>query len=276
MDRTPHRGTENDSKDILEEFEFRPLSEGLGFYKKAPSLDNSLDNLDNSLDKRFHDNRGTRDNFESSASQPPVITQPLPRKIQGTSSPEQTRGGKSGGSNPTELLKLRFPKRPDLIENSPIKTSLGKSPPTSSNLQPTIWDPGAVFLDSLLLIAFYLLCLIGLIVTTHVDFFASLSQPDEQKLVYWSLAALFGSLTWIYLVASRIFLGATPGEWVFDQQLGTNEQIGSDRYAIVVVGRTTLTLITGLFLVPLISFGLNRDFIGQWMGVELRKKTLDQ
>ena len=288
------------AKDVMDEFEFRPLSEGLGFYKKPTPAGETSSSRSSDL--------GRLAGSESLQGQPTIIP-PLPR-----------RKPLSGGPFSDSSLPgtLNFPKRPETLEDSPqgskalfrnkispdfvedqgpaefpfgdqqarSNPALKKGGPegsTSTNKAQgklvTHWtrsslDFSAMFLDGLLVIAFYLLCLIGLIVTTHVDFFASLSHPDEQGLVYISLAALFLCVVWIYQVSTRIFLGFSPGEWVSDLRLGTPDEFNHENYALKVVARATLNVLSGVVVFPLIGLAMRKDVIGRWISLEIKRKTL--
>ena len=131
----------------------------------------------------------------------------------------------------------------------------------------------ASLLDAMLITAASLLCLIILLVVTKVDLFANLYHPDTSNLVYWSLLTLVGGITWIYLVGNRVFLGYTPGEWVFDQRLGRPEEMGTTDYALKTVARASLTLLTGLIVFPIISLFTNEDDLGKLLGLELVRRS---
>lgn len=86
------------------------------------------------------------------------------------------------------------------------------------------------------------------------------------------MAAHFAALTWIYLVANRLFLGCTPGEWVFDQMLGNPDHVGNADYSLRVALRSTLIIATGVFILPIISLITGKDFVGQISGIHLFKR----
>jgi hypothetical protein len=92
-------------------------------------------------------------------------------------------------------------------------------------------------------------------------------------MIYLSLAALFVGTAWIYLVVNRVFLGCTPGEWVFDQRLGMPEETGTAFYCLQIIVRTSLIVLSGMVIFPLISAVLNQDVLGRWLGIEMMKKA---
>ena len=75
------------------------------------------------------------------------------------------------------------------------------------------------------------------------------------------------------MVATRLFLGFTAGEWVFDQRLGKPDQFGQGLYSAKVAFRSFLTIASGFVLFPALSTLFNRDLLGQLMGLELVKKA---
>jgi hypothetical protein len=110
-------------------------------------------------------------------------------------------------------------------------------------------------------------------VTTKVDLFTNLFNPDPDKMIYLSLIGLFAATTWIYLVLNRMFLGYTPGEWVFDQRIGKPEDTGSALYSLKVALRSTIVLATGFVVFPFLSFCAGTDILGSMTGAGLVKKT---
>mgnify|MGYP001572564110 FL=1 len=133
------------------------------------------------------------------------------------------------------------------------------------------WELQAGLLDMMLLTALILTSLISFLLVSKVDLFANLSNPDQDGMIYVSLVALFISFAWIYLVASRIFMGCTPGEWIYDQRMGRPEEFGSALYQIKVVFRSFLVVGTGFIVFPILSFLFRKDFLGKITGVELTK-----
>ena len=231
-------------EDPFEEFEFRPLSGGLGFYKNPAS--GSASSSTNAKKREI-------DSLE--------IRSPLPRT--------EEAGDEIIGRIPMQTPQLR-------IENPPAKKVGGveatKKIGKESLLVATIWEPTAVFLDAMLVAATFLSCLIVLILVTKVDLFAQLMRPDAETSLFATLILLLAFVSWAYLSVSRMFAGRTAGEWVVDQQVGTSEQQTEWSYSIRVLGRSLIVIATGWMLVPIFSFALNRDLAGLWTGAPLLRK----
>jgi hypothetical protein len=231
-----------------DDFEFKPLTEGLGFHKKSQEKATPKNQM----------------KFQADV-QDLTINPPLPRK-----GFDSTQNSKKPAPTTTvdEILKTLNEKRSvDFSDKAKLNE------PAAPVYKKASWDFSASLLDALLVTAASLLCLIILLVVTKVDLFANLYHPDAQGMVYWSLVALVAGITWIYLVGHRVFLGYTPGEWVFDQRLGKPEEFGTSQYALKAIARSTVVLVTGLIVFPIISFAMNQDYLGKLFGIELVKRA---
>ncbi len=255
----------NPSQNDQDDFEFKPLTEGLGFHKKTqdrikePIRDRSAE-IPQSLKAQIK--------FQSDLDM--TITPALPRKgfDSAQSLKRSTLNDSPGNSTVDDILKTLNEKRGlDISE----KTRLNQ--PAQVIFKHSPWDLSASLLDAMLITAATLLCLIVLLVVTRVDLFANLYRPDSSKMVYLSLLAMIAGITWIYLVANRVFNGQTPGEWVFDQRLGKPEELGTSDYALKAVARASLVLVTGFVIFPIISLFTNEDTLGKLLGLELFRRS---
>lgn len=160
-------------------------------------------------------------------------------------------------------------------DSTSVKSNLNpQTQPSKSNEthKPAAWEVAASLLDAMLIVAATLLCLIFLLVITRVDLFSNIYNPDPNGMIYLSLVALVATISWIYLVCNRVFLGYTPGEWVFDQRLGTPEDMNTTQYALKTAYRSALVIFTGFIIFPMISFAMNDDILGKVTGLRLFKK----
>lgn len=231
-----------------DDFQFRPLTDGLGFQgKEVPKKAQPL--------------------FQNSDFADLEVRAPLPRKpfdLDETPTPQKTPA-----STVDEILKTLNEKR-SFDFNEKGRDILRQEAPIQ--YKKTTWEISASLLDGMLVTALTLLCLISLLMITKVDLFANLYNPDSQYMIYWGLGALVATITWSYLVFTRLFMNATPGEWVFDQQLGTHQQQGTLGYSMKVLLRSTVVVATGLIIFPILSLLMNRDLLGRMMKLELVRK----
>lgn len=235
--------------DPFEEFEFKPLTEGLGFHKKIEKT--KLPQID-------------------AVESTQVLTSPLQRY--GTKTAEiKIPSATPNHSTVDEILKSLSERRKYDFKEKEASQVLNA--PIVTTYKPTTWDLSASLLDSMLVTALFLACLIILLLVTHVDLFANLYNADEQGMVYISLLTLMAGISWIYLVANRVFLGFTPGEWVFDQRLGKPEEVGQADYSFLVAIRSLLVIATGFISLPILGLLFKRDLVGKLLGIELLKKA---
>lgn len=254
--------------DPFEEFEFRPLTEGLGFHGKAAPAARSGKSGDQSSGGEnpafieINENRSAAPQADRAVADLPTLKSPLPRKRQ--DSKEQT----PPATKKVEDLLSNLQKKPYDFET----TESGEAEKQKVVFQsPANYDYSALVLDAMLLVAGFLTCLIVLLMVTKIDLVESFTETESSLVLGGSLASLFLFLTWIYLVVNRVFLGATPGEWVFDRRLGRTEQMGTFKFVGQVLARSTLVILTGLILIPLASLIMNKDLLGKWLGLELHQ-----
>lgn len=247
--------------DPFDEFEFKPITEGLGFHNR------------NTQNQQIKNQKFGNDIHKMSALDlpqapdqlVPKITPPLPRQKIETKIQTPT-------STVDDILNtLNEKKKYDFSEDQSIKAQLRSAP--APIYRPTTHSFAAVVLDAMLITAGFLACIIILLVVTDTDLIANILSPDANGEVYISMAALMLGLSWVYLVANRIFAGCTPGEWVMDQHLGAPQEVGQANYSMKVALRTTLVVLTGLLVAPALSLFTNSDYFGKITGLEILKKS---
>lgn len=257
-------------KDVFDEFEFKPLTEGLGFHKNKTNLTaNSMHSsgesiLENKMPELINTPlpRSSKNSGEASEQSNHLYKQPTKSPTKPTTKPLTNNTSNTVDAILNEIKKTE---RLDFIES--------KTTPAVTQYVKTINDFSAIVLDSMLVLAAYLACLIILLVVTKVDLMANLANPDPQGMVYWSLLSMCLGVAWIYLVVTRAFLGQTPGEWVFDQRLGNEKQFQEISYVLKVAGRSLLVVTSGFILFPLLSWILNTDILGKFFDLSLEQKV---
>ncbi len=238
------------NKDVFDEFEFKPITQGLGFHRNAtPEV---------KAEPKFEMPKSKANFYDFDIPKMPKAA-PAPM-----SEPSQSN------STVEAILKTLNDQRKYEIVNE--KESL-RQVSTAPKYVKSHWNFSAVLLDAMLVFSMNLICLIILLTVTKVDLFLNIFNPDSEGMVYLSLFGLFTSVTWIYSVSTRLFLGFTAGEWVFDQRLGRPEQFGTGLYSLKVAMRSVITIASGFILFPALSTLFNRDLLGQVMGLELVKKA---
>lgn len=258
--------------DPFEEFEFKPLTDGLGFHKKKASVSSE----ETFAEKSKARSSVLKDNGLDLLGETNDLRSPLPRKKSTSAIPAApgslTEIGGDGSSNAAvdEILKTLQKNRRLDFENTKTKIS---ATPKAEEYVPTRWNFAASLLDGMLVLAASLLCMIILLVITKVDLIGNLTHPDENGMIYIATIALFAGVSFIYLVINRIFMGATPGEWAFDQRVGRPADVNTTMYSVQVIARSALVVLTGMVVFPLLSLIMNKDMAGRISGAQLHKKV---
>jgi hypothetical protein len=238
------------SQDPFEEFEFKPITEGLGFHKRKDPI---------------------REQPETSAS----------TTLKMSSTPELNRPSIEmpiTHSTVDSVLDSIKTKRKPLSFEEPkvtgsVKQVVSKVTPTQSkSWEPSLPDISAMILDGMLVLAGVLATLILTILTTHADLIAWSRQMGTFELIF-SLYGLFGAISFIYTTTCRTFLGFTAGEWVTDQVITTNSGRGF-KTLFAIMGRSILNIVTLFITLPILSNAIGQDLAGQISGARLSKEKL--
>jgi len=246
--------------DPFDEFEFKPITDGLGFHNTK--------NTDAPISKRHQEMEFIEETI-SEKSRPVafMVKNPLPRE---TKPRIQEQPLNKTTETVDEILRtLNEKKKYDFVEKA---KSLRNEVP-QSQLKTSCFDLSAALLDAMLITAMFLTSMVILLVVTKVDLISNLLNPDEGGQIYLGTLGLFASITWIYLVVNRMFLGRTPGEWVFDQQIGLDREIGGGAYSVKVALRSLLIIATGLIPLPFLSLISRYDLAGKITGTQIYKRA---
>jgi hypothetical protein len=279
------------SKDPFEEFEFRPINEGLGFHRKNKSQQSTVAS---GFDMGGFSPQPTKSSFNikspasTKTTNTPSFSSPLPRNEFRAENRQEFRTDiRNDYSTPTikgnyniptieddsiakaqtavnEILKNLNQKRQldFLSETEKVNVELRKS-------RPILF---AASLDGMLIVAAFLMSMIAMLTITKVDLFLNLSHPETSGLIYSATGLLFVAVAFIYMVVNRAFVGYTPGEWAFDQRLGQQNEMENLTYIPRIALRSFITIATGFVSLPLLSYLFNKDVAGQISGVALYRK----
>lgn len=251
--------------DSAEDFQFKPLTSGLGFQKKSLQTESALQHAVMQI--------STQPEIAKLEIHEALTPAKIPTQIPSTPKQNKTEPGTS--EKVETILKNLRDRRLNFEETlkfpqPPPKTTVKNK---ESVFFQSSFDFSAGLLDSMLVLSLCLTALISLIFVTGADLFQSLMNPDPQGAVYIALAAVIVGFSFIYLMATRAFLGSSLGEWIFDQQLGTQDDQVSASYTYKVALRSLVVIATGFVLLPILSIIMNRDLPGQITGLRLIKKS---
>jgi hypothetical protein len=300
--------------DPFDEFEFKPLTDGLGFHKKTVSLkeglkstgvlDDELQSVPTSMPKSLLDEPARpskKHSFEdvlSALEKTPLaragaansseltFTEPLPRKekkqaMEMDITPVQSPFPQPGAyKSPLKIPTYNEGKIGDFVgEEKPapaetIGTRRGAADSPQRNLLPAAVSFSSAVLDGIIVFALSLVFLVALLMITKVDLNQVVKSLNQDLMTQISLGVLFVAVMQMYAIISRSFFGRTLGEWTFDMQLGRDEEQNSETYPLKVALRSLITTVTGLVLLPLISSLTGEDLAGRLSGVRLFRQRV--
>lgn len=291
-----------------DDFEFKPLTEGLGFHKKKNETPRSKVTTTDSESSPFarpsshmsstttarHQNISFIEDDEREVV-PAVTTRPTARP-KGREIPVIEDEISPGNKAVDEILKTF--KRSDLNFETPqartstpppapvlkdstasIKLELKSTKkPKEENkitfeLEKTFPHLMANVLDTMLILAATMLCMIVLLTVTRIDLLSHITNPKSDPSIYYALVGLFFSVVLTYNLVTRVFMQATPGEWAFDIQLGTEDQERHWSYPLKVMARTLIYTATGFLPLVVLSRLFKKDLVGSATSLSLHKKV---
>lgn len=141
------------------------------------------------------------------------------------------------------------------------------------NYKLILWSFVAAFIDLLILTSlssFFILSFKLIVKTSVAPLLHDLSLGGHihmAGIAFFSLVFLMAS--WFYLTLSRVFLGATIGEWSCGICLGHPAARGSAEYFFKVLARSTIIVLTGLFVLPIVSLFFGKDLVGELVNLKL-------
>ena len=289
----------NSNIDPFDEFEFKPLTEGLGFHKKAVTLkdglkktgvlQDALQSLPTSAPKSFTGDapiaplkKHTFEDVLSALEKPQKsrvselqFTEPLPRDRgpQKAMEIEVPKPVQSPFPQPT-AYKSQIKKTPSPAELANVGTRRGAADSPQRKLQAATLSLESALLDFIIVLGLSLVFMMALLVVTKVDLNIVMKNLNTDYMTQISLGVMFLAVMQMYVVISRSFFGRTLGEWTFDLQIGEDDEQKMESYPLKVALRSLLVTVTGLIPLPLISAVLGRDIAGQVTGVKLYRQRV--
>lgn len=264
--------------DSNEEFDFKPLTEGLGFHTKKVDLAQEIKKA--KLFSEIITDKTTRElpplpiialeENPAELEKPTAIKPPLPR-VEPNESPNKTKAPQKDVID--ELIESFKKPAKSFIEEKKADVIFDKIPAEEKrNGVKTAWALAPFLVDAMMVAAFFLIGLIIALYVTKVDiidFVINSVGNIENSLVIPSILLM---MIFMYTLLTRVFLGGTLGEMVFDMQLGMAQDHKSPYYGFKVLARLVLVTLTGFVTLPLLSWICRSDFSGKMLKLHLIKK----
>lgn len=222
-------------QDFQDDFQFKPLTEGLGFHPKKQ------------VEMRVESKSEVKPEVRS---EPRIkLDSPLPRPR-----PQEAPRPTAPSHQAVDvLLKTLQDKNKTLNFHDKDKSKI------QSPYVHTAPSLAAGFLDILLVISIGLFYMMAMTVTLKMDLLRLIADGSIDILLV--TGAIFICVGITYYLAQRMILGYTVGEWAYEQRLGLPEEFKSG-YSLRVFLRVILHLATGIIIIPLLSWALERDLAG--------------
>lgn len=238
--------------DLMDEFEFKPLTEGLGFNKRAQSIK-----------KEIEESRIAKSHL---GSELPTVPKSLIEKEILGSYPEKVQQRQTE-KLVSDVIRNQFKSQLDSIVFDEKPKVMSSSLPVVSASFP------AMMFDAIFSFAISLIFLIALVFVTRIDVLNIVRATSIYLTNQISLLVLYIAISQLYIVIGRTFCGQTLGEWAFDIQLGTKEEQREDRFPLRVLSRAIIVTLTGVIVLPLLSLILGRDLVSKISGLKLYRNN---
>ncbi len=127
----------------------------------------------------------------------------------------------------------------------------------------------SAFIDGLVVLSLAILFVVALVLATNVNFEAMLFSAQYGFKTKMELLALTVGVNLFYFMMTRGLFGSTLGEYAFDVQLGSEKDRSHLMYPFQVLFRTIVIMVSGFILVPLVSLGFGKDMAYYFSGLKL-------
>ena len=127
----------------------------------------------------------------------------------------------------------------------------------------------SAIIDSLIIIGLSSLFVVSLVAITKVDIITMLTTPGSSTRVVLELVLLSMGVTLFYFMLARGLFGSTLGDWAFDIQLGSEKERAHILYPFQVIFRVLVIMVTGIFIIPVVSAAFGKDIAYYFSGLRL-------
>ncbi len=127
----------------------------------------------------------------------------------------------------------------------------------------------SAMIDAMIVLGLASLFVVTLVAITQIDIIRMLTSQELSSRVLIELSLLYFGVTLFYFMLSRGLFGSTLGDWAFDVQLGSEQERRHLGYPLQVIFRTFMILVTGVVVLPILSFIFGKDLGYYFSGLKL-------
>lgn len=295
--------------DPFDEFEMKPLTEGLGFHKKALKINKeakesnlasplALQEIPRSMPSSLPETPASyQDDKKTLEKIMAALDTPVNRKLSSQMVEDSSVKITSTLPRPEDAKKMNamevdiapkempsiwptqdLPPSKPIVKNIPAAAYVGTRRGAADAPQLERWKTAPVaitsaLLDAVVVVALSLVFLVSLLLVTKINLMLVVGNAREDLTTQLSFAMLFLAVMQMYVVVSRSFFGKTLGEWTFDFQMGDAEQIKKGYYPLLVLWRSVVIVLTGVIVLPLLSFITRLDLASYLTGLQLYRRV---
>jgi uncharacterized RDD family membrane protein YckC len=247
-----------------EDFQFKPLTEGLGFHKKT------LD-LKDEATKSMPTQTGILPQSKKPLASAALGRANFLESVAKTSKLEADAQAHSQAarSHATRMEMTQKPQARTMFQTQ-TATSLNTTVQAAVRTQKAksfSW-PSAIF-DTAIIAGLCLLFTAAVFALTKAEINTIVEGVQTDLGLQLATFLIVFAVTQVYTVACRAYFGKTLGEYVFDTRLGKPDEQKSAFYPFKVSFRTLLLIGTGFVLPPVLSSAFRKDLAGALSGVSL-------
>jgi len=127
----------------------------------------------------------------------------------------------------------------------------------------------SAMIDAMIVLGLASLFVVTLVAITQIDIIRMLTSQELSSRVLIELSLLYFGVTLFYFMLSRGLFGSTLGDWAFDVQLGSEQERLHLGYPLQVIFRTFMILATGVVVLPMLSLIFGKDLGYYFSGLKL-------
>lgn len=278
----------------IEDFDFKPMTEGLGFDKKAEEVKHET--IQRVIEKPLQKTEKTA--VEKPLPNPTTVSRSLqkmldslPPSLDFVEDKERDQGFHPATPEPQKPAAPQ-PQKPPVVAKASagfditLNNSIAKAFPKAELdkkffhqtviPQPQFREVSASvtssILDSLIVFGLTSIFVVFLVLLTGIDLVQMIQSQQMGARVAFEVVALYFGTMLIYFMVSRSLWGSTLGDWAFDIQLGEAKQRLHIMYPFQVLFRQLIILLTGVFIVPILSLAFGKDMAFHFSGLKLYSK----
>lgn len=277
----------------LDNFEFRPITSGLGFDKTTDEKQNKLGSNGKKLKSTQNPNVYKSTQVEDQVPNPTPVSRSLKKML------DSLPPSVDFNEDKQRELKINGLRGPHT--ETPIYQPIVGQPSHATEFDVTLNDSlsqafpkeevnkrfyhqmvtpvqqykemsssfASAMIDAMVVLGLSSLFVVCLVAITQVDIITMLTHSQLSARTLVELCLLYVGVSLFYFMLARGLFGSTLGDWAFDVQLGSEDERSHVMYPFQVIFRTFVIMLTGIFIIPVVSLAFGKDIAYYFSGLKL-------